>query len=57
MPNVLVRDGKDPLTSPILQYLIGLGIDQTDIVRVLLDSQFGMVQTVTVTLMVRDDHV
>jgi hypothetical protein len=52
---VEVRDGLDPLTKPILDYLERIyGMPSVDVKAVALDSEVGRVQLITVTLMVRN---
>jgi hypothetical protein len=52
--HVVVRDGLDPLTKPILDYLERVyGMPATDVKSVALDSEVGQVQLITVTVMVR----
>jgi hypothetical protein len=55
MRTVVVTDGRDPLTAPIVDYLerrYGPGIT-ADIVGLVLNSHVSEVQTLTVTLRVR----
>jgi hypothetical protein len=53
--HLVVTNGDDPLTAPIVDYLVRTyALAKTDIKRVQLDSQVGDVQTITVTLMVRE---
>lgn len=50
----VVTDGKDPLTTRILNYLDRTyGIPAKDITAVALESEVGQPQLLTVTLMVR----
>lgn len=49
----VVRDGRDPLTGPCLEYLESLGVPAADVKRIELDSTIGDVQLLTVTLIVR----
>ena len=54
-PHRIIRDGQDPLTEPILDYLEYRYGDQItpDIRRVQLDSEIGSPQIITLELYVR----
>lgn len=53
--HVVITNGDDPLTKPIMDYLDSLyGIDPADVRAVELRSEVGAPQLITVTLMVRN---
>jgi hypothetical protein len=57
MSTRIVTNGQDPLTTPVLDYLIeSYGIDPAHIRRLQLDSPAGAPQTITVTLEVHHDE-
>lgn len=51
--HLVVTNGEDPLTQPIVAYLRRkYNMDPKDIRRVQLDSEAGQPQTITVTLLI-----
>jgi hypothetical protein len=54
---LVVLDGQDPITRPVLRYLQCLGVPARDIRRIEVDSEVGQPQLITVTIMVDTDRL